>query len=170
MMRWFVLLCVLLGVTACTTKRKVVVERTYAHRVDTTRQRKDSVSVQEVYRERVSEVVQTEDSSYFGFVEGGGVVQIDSGGRVTMRGVAWVRSNKHHIRERGQEVDKAVVHDSVSIAVNNGVTDSVAVVRQVEVEREGALVRWKPPNAVVFLLLGMIAMILILINYYRKRR
>lgn len=133
-----IVLGVILALSACTTKRKVVVERHTAYRVDTTKIHTDSVSVRATEQVQATEAIIHEDSTYIVFAPSGGVVQVDSAGRITMKGVASIRTKNKHTAKKNTTTTSTYSVDSLGTRTAVGVTDSVVVAKDTAVTREMA--------------------------------
>lgn len=132
-----IVLGVVLALSACTTKRKVVVERHTAYRVDTTKTQTDSVSVRATEQVQATEAIIHEDSTCIVFAPSGGVVQVDSAGRITMQGVASMRTTKKHTTQKHTAISSTYSADSLGTHTAVGLTDSAVVVNETAVIREG---------------------------------
>lgn len=157
-----IVLGVVLGLTACTTKRKVVVERHTAYRVDTTKIHTDSVSVRATEQVQATEAIIHEDSTYIVFAPSGGVVQVDSAGRITMQGVASMRTTKKHTTQKHTAISSTYSADSLGTHTAVGVTDSAVVAKTTAVTRAWAL----PPAW----LRGIMAVVLLAVAWWCIRQ
>lgn len=133
-----IVLGVVLALTACSTKRKVVAERHTTYRVDTTKIHTDSVSVRATEQVQATEAVIYEDSTYIVFAPSGGVVQVDSAGRITMQGVVSMRTTKKHTTQKHTAISSTYSADSLGTRTAVGMTDSTIVAKETAVTQEGA--------------------------------
>ncbi len=169
MKQFIIVLLATLMLIGCKAKQTVVNETTTATTVDTTRTIADTMGAVSIYTDTSKTNQHTQHATTVEFVDGGGVVSIDTAGNVTMQGVKSISG----ISTQDVAIQTGVSERDTTTATHtdtaNGIAKNEAKQTRKEEKTSQALQWWHKPLIWIGALCCIAAILWLIFIYIHKK-